>query len=216
MRSSCHIFGAGVGHELRLFAGGRRERHSIPLRPTVYHFQTVPSPAPLRRLLKKQMRPLSAEIPEPDVAERPYPLRRLMTRRVVVLAVINYGTLSLVEVSYVAIQPLFFSTPVNRGGLGLDPPAIGKILACFGILNSIFQFTCFSRANALWDTKRVFIGGLLCAIPVYVLFPVMNVLARAYGVGQTVYSTIALQVIFGCGLSLCHGILSLPLVIEWH
>ncbi|KAH9966955.1 MFS general substrate transporter [Lactifluus volemus] len=171
--------------------------------------ETVPSPAPLRRLLKKQVRPLSAEIPGSDVAERPYPLRRLMTRRIVVLALINCGTLSLVEFSYVAIQPLFFSTPVNSGGLGLDPPAIGKILASFGILNSIFQFACFARANALWGTKRVFIGGLLCAIPVYLLFPVMNALARAYGVGQAVYSAIALQVIFCCGLSLSHGCINI-------
>ncbi|KAH9954790.1 MFS general substrate transporter [Lactifluus volemus] len=167
--------------------------------------ETVPSPVTLRSLLKKQQRSSSAEIPESDDAERPYPLRRLMTRRVVVLAMINYGTLSLVEVSYRAILPLFFSTPVNRGGLGLDPPAIGKILACFGILNSVFQFTCFARANALWGTKRVFIGGLLCAIPVYILFPVMNALARAYGVGRVVYSAIALQVIFDCGLSSCYG-----------
>jgi hypothetical protein len=127
------------------------------------------------------------------------------------LAVMNYGTMSLVEISYRAIQPLFFSTPVNRGGLGLDPPAIGKILACHGILNSVFQMTCFARANALWGTKRVFVGGLLCAIPINVLFPVMNALARAYGVGRVVYSAVVLQVIFGCGLSLCYGILCSPL-----
>ncbi|KAH9966963.1 major facilitator superfamily domain-containing protein [Lactifluus volemus] len=166
--------------------------------------ETVPSPVTFRSLLKKQPRPSSAEIPE-----SPYPLRRLMTRRVIVLAVINYGTLTLVEVSYVAIQPLFFSTPVSRGGLGLAPPAIGKILASFGILNSVFQFTCFARANALWGTKRVFVGGLLCAIPVYLLFPVMNALARAYGVGRVVYSAVALHVIFACGLSLCHGCINI-------
>jgi hypothetical protein len=138
-----------------------------------------------------------------------------MTRRVG-LAVVNYGTLSLVEISYRAIQPLFFSTPVNRGGLGLAPPAIGKILACFGILNSVFQFACFARAHARWGTKRVFVGGLLCAIPVYMLFPVMNALARAYGVGWVVYLAVALQVIFACGLSSSYGILCSPLVIKWH
>jgi hypothetical protein len=128
-----------------------------------------------------------------------------------VLAVINYGALSLVEISYRAIQPLFFSTPVHRGGLGLAPPAIGKILACFGILNSVFQFSCFARAHALWGTKRVFMAGLLCAIPVYVLFPVINALARAYGVGRVVYLAVALQVIFACGVSSCYGIWCSPL-----
>ncbi|KAH9953207.1 major facilitator superfamily domain-containing protein [Lactifluus volemus] len=135
--------------------------------------ETVPSPVTLRSLLKRQQRPSSAEIPESDNAERPYPLRRLMTRRVVVLAVINYGTLSLVDISYRAIQPLFFSTPVN------------KILACSGILNIVFQFTCFARAHALWGTKSFF----------YVLFPVMNALARAYGVGRVVYSAVAFKLL---------------------
>ncbi|KAH9966264.1 major facilitator superfamily domain-containing protein [Lactifluus volemus] len=155
----------------------------------VFLRETVPSPVPLRSLLKKEPQP---SLSESDDAEKPYPLRRLMTRRVVVLAVINYGALSLVEISYRAIQPLFFSTPVHRGGLGLAPPAIGKVLACFGILNSVFQFSFF-------------IAGLLCAIPVYVLFPVINALARAYGVGRVVYLAVALQVIFACGVSSCYG-----------
>jgi hypothetical protein len=127
-----------------------------------------------------------------------------MTRRVV-LSVINYGILSLVDISYRAIQPLFFSTPVKSGGLGLAPPAIGKILACFGLLNSIFQLLCFARAHALWGTKGLFIGGMLCAIPTFALFPVMNALARAYGVGRVVYAAVALQLISALGISSCYG-----------
>lgn len=127
-----------------------------------------------------------------------------MTRRVL-LSVANYAALSLVEISYRAVQPLFFSTPISSGGLGLAPPSIGKILASFGILNGIFQATCFARAHATWSTKRIFISGLCCAVPMFALFPVLNALARVHGVGLVVYSVVVLQVVFSLGLSSCYG-----------
>jgi len=125
-----------------------------------------------------------------------------MTRRVL-LSVINYATLGLVDIAYRAIQPLFFSTPIEGGGLGLTPPSIGKILALYGVLNGIYQFTCFTRAHSLWGTKKLFVGGLCCSIPIFALFPVMNALARVYGVGPIVYSVVALQIVFALGLSSC-------------
>jgi len=139
-----------------------------------------------------------------DNADKPYPLGQLMTRRVL-LAVFNYATLALLDIAYRAIQPLFFSTPIDNGGLGLDPPSIGKILASFGALNGIVQVTCFVRAHSLWGTKKLFVGGLCCAIPMFALFPMMNALARVYGVGPIVYSVVALQIVFALGLTSCYG-----------
>ncbi|KAI0261481.1 member of major facilitator superfamily multidrug-resistance, DHA1 sub-family [Gloeopeniophorella convolvens] len=172
----------------------------------VFLRETVRSPASLTSLLtkKKSDEPSPTEVTNVDDAEKPYPLRRLMTRRVL-LSVVNYATLSLVDIAYRAIQPLFFSTPIESGGLGLDPPAIGRILAFFGILNGVFQVTCFARAHNLWGTKNVFVGGMICSIPMFALFPVMNALARTYGPGRAVYATVALQIVFSLGLSLCYG-----------
>ncbi|KAF8501373.1 member of major facilitator superfamily multidrug-resistance, DHA1 sub-family [Russula emetica] len=171
----------------------------------VFLRETVPSPRNLRTLLTKKPNTSSFVGPsEIDDAEKPYSLRRLMTRRVL-LSVTNYATLSLVDISYRAIHPLFFSTPISKGGLGLDPPSIGKILACFGILNGIFQVTCFARAHALFGIKRLFVGGLCCAVPMFALFPVMNALARVHGLGPAVYSAVVLQIIFSLGLSSCYG-----------
>jgi hypothetical protein len=147
---------------------------------------------------------------EIDEAEKPYPLRRLMTRQVL-LAVINYATLSLVDGAYRAIQPLFYSTPVNNGGLGLAPPEIGRILMYFGLVNGIFQLTFFARIHALLGTKRLFVGGLLCGIPMFALFPVASALARAYGVGWIVYILVALQTAFALGVNSSYGMLLLSL-----
>ncbi|KAH9958622.1 MFS general substrate transporter [Russula dissimulans] len=171
----------------------------------VFLQETVPSPITLRALLTGKARPSSfVGASEIDDTQKPYPLRKLMTRRVLV-SVINYAALSLVDICYRAIQPLFFSTPIRNGGLGLGPPSIGKILAFSGILNGLFQVTCFTRAHALWGTKKLFVGGLCCAIPMFSLFPVMNALARVYGIGPIVYSAAALQVVWSLGLASCYG-----------
>lgn len=173
-----------------------------------FALQTVSSPKTLRTLLTKRSRSSASScvgLSETDDAETPYPLRQLVTRRRVLLSVTNYATLSLVEISYRAIQPLFLSTPISSGGLGLDPPSIGKVLAWLGILNGIFQVTCFARAHSICGTKRLFVGGLCCAVPVFALFPVMNALARAYGVGLAVYTAVALQIVFSILWNSCFG-----------
>ena len=171
-----------------------------------FTLQTVPYPKTLRTLLTKKPEVSSSDDHcEIDDAEKPYSLRQLLTQRRVLLCVTNHAALSFVNISYRAIRPLFFSTPISDGGLGLDPPSIGKILACFGILTGIFQVTFFARAHALWGTKRFYVGGLCCAVPVFALFPVMNAMARVYGVGLAVYSAVALQIVFSLGLSSCVG-----------
>ena len=171
-----------------------------------FALQTVPYPKPLCALLKREP---EASFPvvysEIHDAEKPYPLCQLVTRRRFLLSVANYAVLSLVDISSRAIRPLFFSTPISSGGFGLDPPSIGKILGWFGILTGIFQVTCFARAHALCGTKRLYVGGLCCAVPMFALFPVMNALARVYGVGLAVYSAVALQIVFSLGLSSCLG-----------
>ncbi|KAG5715809.1 putative peptide/nitrate transporter, partial [Termitomyces sp. T112] len=52
--------------------------------------------------------------------EQPLPLCDLLTPRVL-LAAGNYAGLSLVDIAFRAIQPLFLSTPIAFGGLGLSP-----------------------------------------------------------------------------------------------
>ncbi|KAH9178432.1 MFS general substrate transporter [Lactarius sanguifluus] len=169
----------------------------------VFLKETVSSPVTFRSLLTKKSDP-SPSVVEIDEAEKPYPLRRLMTRPVL-LSVLNYATLSLVDIAYRAMQPLFLSTPVSNGGLGLAPPAIGRILMYFGILNAIFQLIFFARIHALLGTKKLFIGGLFCGIPMFALFPVASALARAYGVGWVVYLSVALQIAFALGVNSSYG-----------
>ncbi|KAI0637849.1 major facilitator superfamily domain-containing protein [Trametes polyzona] len=113
-----------------------------------------------------------------DQPNAPPPLRKVLTRRVII-SVVNYMVLALVEIAYVALQPLFLATPVALGGLGLAPPSIGAILGLSGVLNGAFQ--------------RLFQLGYLAFVPLFLLFPVMSLYARAYGVTGVVWALVVLQ-----------------------
>jgi hypothetical protein len=131
---------------------------------------------------------------DPIEADKPTPLRSLLTYEVIIASA-NYAFLSLVDISFRAIQPVFLSTPIEIGGLGLAPPTIGKILSALGIFNGILQVCFFARIHDRWGSKRVFIGGLMSSIPSFALFPIINILARQRGYSPVVWVAVGVQLL---------------------
>ena len=182
--------------------------------------ETVASPTPLREFLgfKKETVESTAQQPEipeegtpiaqpiegPPEAEKPLPLRALLTRRVIIAAG-NYASLSLVDISFRAIQPLFLSTPIHLGGLGLTPATIGKLLSIYGIFNGVVQVFFFARIMDRWGSKKVFFGGIASGIPAFVSFPVINHLARHQGYSAAVWIAVGFQIVVSIFLTFCYG-----------
>jgi hypothetical protein len=137
-------------------------------------------------------------------AERPLPLRSLLTPRVL-LAAGNYASLSFIEMAFRVIQPVFLSTPIPLGGLGLPPSSIGKLLSVQGISSGIFQVFFFARIHDRWGSKKTFIAGISSAIPVFILFPVANALARNQGYSIALWVVIGLQTIAAVLVHLSFG-----------
>lgn len=159
----------------------------------VFLKETLTNPQSLSEFLGFRASPSAHLItPQTQDKEKPLPLRAMMTYNVLISAS-NYATLSLVDIAYRAILPLFLSTPILLGGLGLPPPAIGKILAFLGTFNGFFQVFFFAKLHDRWGTKRVFIGGLACSLPVFALFPVINLMARCQGYSTSLWVVIGLQ-----------------------
>ena len=151
--------------------------------------------------------PQNVDVDCPRV-ERPLPLRSLLIPRVLIAAG-NYASLSLVDIAFRAIQPVFLSTPINLGGLDLSTPTIGILLSGQGVLNGIFQVFFFAQIHDRWGTKKTFIAGVFTAIPAFILFPVANALARTQGYSIAVWVAIALQIITVVTLNLSYGQCSL-------
>jgi len=127
-----------------------------------------------------------------DDREVPLPFRKLLIPQVLI-ASLNYAFLALVDIAYRALQPLFFSTPIELGGLGLDPPVIGTIMSSFGVLNGVFQVFFFAKMTERLGIKNVFLLGIASALPCFALFPLMNWLARQYGLSLAVWFAVGLQ-----------------------
>ncbi|KAJ3568221.1 hypothetical protein NP233_g5856 [Leucocoprinus birnbaumii] len=129
--------------------------------------ETVKHPKPLKQVFfkskeEKKLNQISNSqtiIHEIDDQEKPLPLRSLFTFQVVIAGT-NYAFLALVDIAFRAIQPLFFSTPIELGGLGLAPPTIGNILSSFGVLNGVFQIFFFAKIHDYWGSKKVFMAGI--------------------------------------------------------
>ena len=137
-------------------------------------------------------------------AEEPLSLRSLLTPRVLIAAG-NYATLSLVDIAFRAIQPVFLSTPIYLGGLGLSTPSIGTLLSIAGVLNGVFQVLFFARIHDHWGSKKTFVVGIASAIPAFILFPVSSALARAQGYSAALWIAIGLQCIPGLLFGISYG-----------
>ena len=177
----------------------------------ILYIQTVKSPTPLPRLFGKSNAhiiahedPSTDSLPILSDEEKPLPLRAILIPRVICAAA-NYAALSLVDIAYRAIQPLFLSTPIELGGLGLSPPEIGQVMSLYGILNGFVQLFVFARVHDRWGSKRVFMFGMMAAIPLFAFFPFLNYLARSSGVNSTVWAMVVLQTIVSAVMTLSFG-----------
>ncbi|KAF8584880.1 MFS general substrate transporter [Ramaria rubella] len=120
-------------------------------------------------------------------------LRALLTSRVLTV-ILNYSLLALVDMAFVVLQPVFLSTPIINGGLGMSPSLIGFCLSGFGILNGAVSIFFFVPLNRRFGTRTVMAGCEAAFIGCFALFPVMNVLARYHnGLGMSVWIILVFQ-----------------------
>ncbi|KAG9309479.1 major facilitator superfamily domain-containing protein [Chiua virens] len=125
------------------------------------------------------------EVPQNDQAaeemNKPLPFRSLLTFR--------------------AILPVYYAMPIEMGGLNLQPPTIGVILAVFGISGALLQLLFFPPMHDWLGAKNTFLVAVSLSFPMIALFPVINAVARVYGIGSFVWLLVGLQMtllIFAC------------------
>ncbi|CCM04993.1 uncharacterized protein FIBRA_07191 [Fibroporia radiculosa] len=181
--------------------------------------ETVASPVSIRRIIKLRkskanltlQNVVGADGPKPPTpfvsskaAVEPLPLRALLIPRVIISAG-NYALLAIVDISYRTVLPVYMSTPIDLGGLGLSPQMIGTILSVYGLMNGVIQIMLFSRVINRWGAKKVYVFGIASALPVFALCPAINVLARAQGYSVTVWTLLVVQTLISIPLNFCYG-----------
>ncbi|KAG2146255.1 major facilitator superfamily domain-containing protein [Suillus clintonianus] len=168
--------------------------------------ETVSTRAPLWELIKEWLlrrqsaKPstssshaqTSSGKPNAEEAPKPLPLRAVLTPKVLTVVASN-GTLSLFDIAVTTILPVFYATPIELGGLSLDPPRIGAIFATSAFVGGTFQIFFYARIHDRFGSYAILMAGLASGIPSVILLPVINALARAHGMGRAVWLAIAIQ-----------------------
>ena len=118
--------------------------------------------------------------PKAHLHDKPLPLRQLLTYPVV-LSVANYTALAFLRICTVSLLPLFLAMPLDIGGLNLTPSVIGYIIGSYGFIDAVFQIFYFSPIVRRWGERVVFIAAISTFIPIFLMFPVINFIARGWG-----------------------------------
>lgn len=130
----------------------------------------------------------------------------MLTPRVIIV-VSNYSLLALLDIVLRALQPLFYTMNIPDGGLGFSLPTIGMCLGAFGLFSGLLQIIVFPHIHNRFGTKRLFITSVAPCIPMFALFPLMNLSARSTGINAVIWVALTLQMILdgilNMGLSLC-------------
>ena len=118
--------------------------------------------------------------PNARLDDKPLPLHKLLTYPVV-LSVSNYIAVAFLNICAVSLLPLFLAMPLDIGGLNLSPSVIGYIIGSYGLVDAVFQVFYFSPIVRRWGERVVFITATSAFIPIFLMFPVINFLARGWG-----------------------------------
>ncbi|KAH8985293.1 MFS general substrate transporter [Lactarius akahatsu] len=124
--------------------------------------------------------------------DKPLPLRSVLTKPVVVTTA-NYALFAMLSAVAAVYIPLVWSTPVEYGGLNLDPASIGLGLSVYGGMGGFFQFVFFSHFVSRCGLRRVFILSIASCAVIYTLFPFENVVVACGGPNFIVWLLIILQ-----------------------
>ncbi|KAG2134104.1 major facilitator superfamily domain-containing protein [Suillus clintonianus] len=150
----------------------------------------------------------SGEANSEQVPSKPLPLRASLTPKVLTVTA-SYVTMAVLYMAFSSILPLFYATPIELGGLSLDPPRIGATLAASGLAHGIFQLLFYARLNDRFGAGAIHTAGVSSGIPIVILFPVINVLARVHGVGLIVWFCVAVQHALTTSLMMCYPCMAL-------
>jgi MFS family permease len=128
---------------------------------------------------------------------QPIPMLTLLKTYSVMIPIANYGTLGLVQIGIFVLLPLFYSSPIEIGGLGLPPSIIGAFLAIYGIVDGSVQALFAARIIERIGAKTMFCSVVLSFYPLILLFPIMSAVVIAQAkVGPMIWALLAVQLIF--------------------
>ncbi|KAF8813374.1 major facilitator superfamily multidrug-resistance, DHA1 sub-family [Phlegmacium glaucopus] len=101
--------------------------------------------------------------------------------RGLLLIYLNYAALSFLDMGHFVLLPLFYSTSIPLGGLGLDPFRIGVTLGTFGCINAVIQANALGPLIRKYGARKMYIVSFPGLIACFALYPIMRHFAQTAG-----------------------------------
>jgi hypothetical protein len=111
--------------------------------------------------------------PKPKVSELAAPA--------FICVIANIGFLAFIDMANAALLPLVYSTPIEYGGLGLEPYHIGILMSTAGITNGVLQTMFIGRVVRRFGCKTVYIVCFHTFLVSFATFPIANAFATRAG-----------------------------------
>ena len=101
--------------------------------------------------------------------------------RGLIMIYLNFASLSFLDMGYSALLPLFYSTSIPLGGLGLDPYNIGITLGTFGCVNAMVQARFLGPSIRKFGARKMYILSFPGLFACVTLYPVIRHFAQRFG-----------------------------------
>ena len=98
-----------------------------------------------------------------------------------VITVVNFGLMAFTDMSVSVLVPLVWSTPIEYGGLGMDPFWIGVLLGIQGVAGALFSSLYLGDILRRYGPTNVFRTTTCIYFLIFCAFPIANALARDAG-----------------------------------
>ena len=130
-----------------------------------------------------------------------------LLNRGLIMIYLNFVTLAFLDMGHFVLLPLFYSTSIPLGGLGLDPYKIGISLGTFGFVNAIVQATFLGPLIRKFGARKVYIICFPGLLGCFALYPILTHFTQRFGkVNSIVVVCMIIQLSFQMFIFASYGI----------
>jgi len=141
---------------------------------------------------------------ENDAKQEDRSSHTLLTRPVL-LTIYSYGFFVFLEIACRDLWPLLYTTPIQFGGLGLDPARMGVCMAVYGTLKGILQLTIPHRIIGFLGLRTSYMAFIACLVPSFLLFPICGIHVQGGGTDIVLWVLVFIQLLSMIGLNMAYN-----------
>ena len=153
---------------------------------------------------------VEVESPPSDSTTMSLKDKPVLFNRGLIMIYFNFAALAFLDMGYAALLPLFYSTSIPLGGVGLDPYHIGITLGSFGCINAMVQARFLGPSIRKFGARKVYIHSFPGLFACASLYPIIRYFAQHFGrVNNIVIVCMIIQLSFQMLIFSSYGILSI-------